>query len=146
MTEPDVLPYPGPDVGVRVEVVSFEYDDVPDSYPYPDEQLLAVVRSADDIERLGLPSRIAGHTGLLDWNGFTLHGPDEPYMTMPDIDVVYIVNAGGIGDRFGDTGLNHVCLGVFTDEASARAYADSTRDPMVDVRTVPVGVLLPIQE
>ena len=97
------------------------------------------LRRADGISISELRER--GHR--LDWNAFAVHGPDEPYATLSDVEVVYLVSAGGIGDRIGNTGLNPVCLAVFADEPSARAYAESTHDPLIDVRTVPLGVLLP---
>lgn len=143
---PRLAPSPGPKAGTLILLVYFTYDDIPDNYEGCSEPFIAAVRTEQEAESLLSSAMLNGHTGTVDWETHYLQGPDAPYASWPDVDVVHVVSEGGIGNSEGNTGHDPVGLGVFIDLPGAEAFARRHNNPAVVVRTVPVGVLLPIQE
>lgn len=124
------------------------------------ERLVAVLPTEDGARILEARLRSEGVEGQYSWQELPLVGPSPTQSDCLDSKEVHIVGEGGVDNVRGDTGDDLVPAAVFTDLASANAYASalacyeravtrafrepySPLDSRITLRTVAVGDLLP---
>ncbi len=108
------------------------------------DPIVAVCRDEAAIETFcAVHGRAIQYPGVY-WQELPLQGPDMPYRTWPNLETLFLVTEGGIGDVVGDTNIDPVALAVFVDKAGAEVFAKAEGNPNVVVRQVPLDSALPI--
>lgn len=107
----------------------------------PSLRLLAVARSEAEVRQIVAPLGLDVDNRDVEWEELPLRDASGPVTSLPDIEVVHLVSAGGVDNLGVEHSRAPIGLAAFVDLLSAEAFAKAERqvDPTVVVRTVRLG-------